>query len=163
MFKKLVLPMVEPLRGAFNKQYGPIHYYHFAGSLGPVLQALHPDFVQVVEIKGPRRAVPHRDHGICVNLNLYSRTGGGVTHFWQETANTIGQAYETEALANIFKEEDLEHVNSFTAKDGDAYLMSGQCIHSVEMPPENERTFVQLSWRTASFETLLEQTAEYHS
>lgn len=155
--------MAELSRGAFNKQYGPIHYYAFTGNLNASLQALNPDFVQVVEIKGPRRAVPHRDHGIQVNLNLYLKAGDGITHFWRETPISKGQTYGLESLANIFREEDLEHVGSFTAKNGDAYLMSGQHIHSVEMPPENERIFVQLSWRTTSFETLLEQTAEYHS
>lgn len=160
MFKKLDLPCVKPERGEFRKQYGPIQYFNFIGKLDPIFYALEFDYVQVVEISGPRIAIPHRDHGINVNLNLYYRSGNATTHFWKETPASEARVYQSETIANIYDEDTLEHVDSFTAADGDAFLLDVQQIHSVQMLPDNVRIFVQLSWTNQTYDYVLSRTQE---
>jgi hypothetical protein len=146
-------------RGAPCITYGAINYYHVLGLPFPFryLKVLQPDTVRYVEISGPEQVSPHRDHTTVTALNCYFQAGGAITHFWNLKAGAEAIRFPGASTSNIFKNfDDLDPIASFTAQDGDTYLLDVSTVHSVErVEPLQDRRFIQLSWRKTNFDTVL--------
>ena len=148
-------------KGSHVITYGAISYYRVLGYPFPFeyLKVLQPDAVRYVEITGDDQVSPHRDHTTVTSLNCYFQTGGATTHFWNEKKDATPLRFPGATTSNIFKNfDDLEYVASFTANDGEAYLLDVSQIHSVERKePLQDRRFIQLSWHRARFDAVLER------
>lgn len=85
----------------------------------------------------PILAPPHIDPGRICCINIYENINGEETSF-----------YEYERGGKINK------VTSFTAQNGDAYLLNVTKPHSVEMIPGKSRKFFTITFRKTPFEKL---------
>lgn len=107
--------------------------------------------------------VPHFDVKAGAKLNIYLQTADGITHFWKKKpgVKAIESQYYFEnfpskfRVANQFHENDLIPWASFTATPGSAYLLDVSKIHSVDITPDKTRTFIQLSWFSEPFDTVI--------
>ena len=156
MFKKIDIPFkLTGRKGIKRRQYGPIEYFSVLGNpfKFELLKRWKPDSVSWVEIAGGD-AMAHIDHGIITALNCYFETGEASTHFWT-SENPQRLTYPGEEQANIFLPQGLKHAGSFTALNGEVYLLDVSQIHSVTMAPEKTRRFIQLSWSTKRFDEVL--------
>jgi hypothetical protein len=140
-------------KGSMTIQYGAISYYHVLGFPFPFdkLKILRPNSIRFVEIVGNNQVNPHVDHSITTALNCYFVAGGAITHFWRPLPTAKPSFFPGASSANLYKTGGLELIGSFTAFDGEAYLLDVTTIHSVERAAGSIRQFIQLAWNTASF------------
>jgi len=87
----------------------------------------------------PVLAPPHVDPGRITCINIYENINGEETNFYQ---------YE--------KGGKIKKVSSFTAQNGDVYLLDVTKPHSVEMIPGKARKFFTVTFRKTPFDKLLE-------
>jgi hypothetical protein len=145
-------------KGKHFISYGAIAYHRVLGMPFEYryLKELMPDSVRYVEIVGDAQVSPHRDHVTKTALNCYFESGDAITHFWREKLGANPIRFPGAATSNIFKNDDLDYIASFKAKDGDTYLLDVSTIHSVvREPPMKDRRFIQLSWRNATFDEVI--------
>jgi hypothetical protein len=138
--------------------YGAISYYKVLGLPFPYkhLKMLQPDTIRYVEIVSEDQVSPHRDHTTKTAFNCYFESGDATTHFWEERPGAEPIRFPGATTSNIFKNmDDLKYIASFTAADGDAYLLDVSCIHSVERTVMKPRRFIQLIWRSSPFTEVL--------
>lgn len=84
--------------------------------------------------------VPHTDSGAKTVLNIYGQTNGGITRFYEPIKNEIDvKKIKNQTNGNIFKKQQLKEINSFIAKDKEAWLLDVSKIHAVELDPEKTR------------------------
>jgi hypothetical protein len=81
---------------------------------------------------------PHIDIGRVTSINIYENINGEETSF-----------YEYEKGGKINK------VASFTAQNGDVYLLNVSKPHSVQMIPNKKRKFFSVYFKETSFEQLV--------
>lgn len=143
-------------RGRYVVRYGAIWYFTVTGSvLTPEQQSiLAPDNIRFVEIIGPNQVSPHRDHSTTTALNCYFKAGGAITHYWNVKPGAQAIRFPGAETSNIYTLEDVEHVDSFMAQDGDAYLLDVSSVHSVERASAAARRFIQFSWDTKTFDEI---------
>jgi len=148
-------------KGAHFMTYGAISYYRVLGKPPPLehLRVLLPDAIRYVEIIGNDQVSPHRDHTTITALNCYFQSGDATTNFWNVREGAVPIRFPGAATSNIYKnEKDLDFIDSFTAADGDTYLLDVSQIHSVvRKPPMKPRRFIQLSWRRTTFDEVLQR------
>jgi hypothetical protein len=97
--------------------------------------------------------VPHIDNEIKAVINFYVDTADGITRFHKIKP---GVYPNIEKLSNqtdgaLFKEEDLEVVDSFKAEQGDIYVLDIKQIHSVKCTPNATRNAYCLKTYKYSF------------
>jgi hypothetical protein len=147
----------DKIKGDILFNYGYARYYKITDS--EYLKSLSccfkipPKRIFLSEGHGP--LLPHYDNGQDSCINYYMRPGGYTTSFWvpQENArrrkgkryNSTTDSYVEVELGYMY--EDLTLVDSFVAKDGEAYILNIKEVHSVEgANPELPRAFIQLQW-----------------
>jgi hypothetical protein len=84
---------------------------------------------------------PHVDNVIRCAINIYVESRGATTSFWKPR----GESRKTWRLSNQsdghqLDPADLEWLASFSAKDGDIWLLDVKCPHSVALLEEGLRT-----------------------
>ena len=86
--------------------------------------------------------VPHIDNEIKTAINFYINTADGVTRFHKVKAGVypIIEKLPNQTDGALFREEDLDIVNSFKAEYGDIYVLDIKQIHSVKCIPNAMRT-----------------------
>jgi hypothetical protein len=146
--------------------YGYARYYKISNK--DYLKSLSDSFkispkrIYLSEGHGP--LLPHIDNGQRSCINYYMHTGNYTTSFWIPRENAKRRKSSRYcANTNSYKEvelrylhEDLILVDSFIAKDGEAYILNIEQIHSVEgKKPELPRSFIQFQW-DFSMDELLE-------
>ena len=101
--------------------------------------------------------VPHIDNEIKTAINFYMDTADGVTRFHKIKA---GIHPTIEKLPNqtdgaLFREEDLDIIDSFKAEYGDIYVLDIKQIHSVKCRPNETRTAYCLKTYKYSFNEVI--------
>ena len=162
-------PPADPdkIKGELAFHYGYIKYYKITDR--EYLKSLHYSFkipptgIFLSEGHGPLE--PHFDNGQRASINYYMRTGGYTTSFWvpQENAKKrISKRYDHATNSYVdgklgYMRENLIFADSFVAKDGEAYVLNVEQIHSVEgEKPTLPRAFIQMQW-DFSMDELLEK------
>ena len=138
--------------------YGAISYFDCLGDPVPaeLLELLKPDTIRFVVVMGKNSVNPHRDHHIITALNCYFQAGGATTHFWEPLPAAKPITFPGARTSNIYCDGNLRHLTSFTASDGEAYLLNVNQVHSVQRTSIKTRRFIQLSWKARPFEEVLE-------
>lgn len=162
-YKKLDSSILPPpvdtdkIKGDLLFHYGYARYYKITDT--EYLTALarcfkvSPKRIMLSECLGP--LLPHYDNGQDSCINIYLRSGGYTTSFWTpkdnarrrkgKKYNADTDSYDEVELGYVY--EDLTLVDSFTAQDGEAYVLNIKEVHSVDgAAPELPRAFIQLQW-----------------
>lgn len=152
---------LEQLKGKPEKQYeglseGSLQYYQISDSnLNiPMFSTIKPDYMLVAEINGSGSIGPHIDHGPQVVLNWYMRSNQAMTMFYKPKENSVPFKAEHEDEAKLYRHEDLEVYDCFSAQDNDIYLLDVSKIHAVSSPKPGSRLFLSLSWKDHSYEEI---------
>ena len=92
-------------------------------------------------------AVPHKDHDCKCKINFYLKTGNAKTIFFNDV-DIQGYSYHTDDRYNIFdlRKHRLKSKSSFTAADGEIYLLNTSDIHAVTTINNYERIIVSISF-----------------
>lgn len=146
----------EACKGTIYKRYGDKVTYYDMKDLSLVqsyVTRLQPEDVKWVEISTDDLR-PHRDHGVTAALNLYVDPAFATTQFWAVKEGQQPYAYPGEAMANLYREEQLEPTDSFIARTGDAYWLDLTQVHTVR-GAIGKRKFVQFSWSTRTLADIL--------
>lgn len=78
-------------------------------------------------------APPHIDNKITSNINFYINTDNCQTKFYKPLVEQLDtQKLSTQTNGRLYDPQQLDTVGSFTAQDGDVYLLDITKIHSVE-------------------------------
>jgi hypothetical protein len=147
-------PGTEP--GMELRYYYVNNYKLFYEKL-PMFIKLLPDIILIAEINGPGHLGAHRDHGTKCVLNWYVESNNDRTFFYKEKLNAKPFVAEGETVANIYSLDEVEIVDTFTAKDNEMYLLNVSEIHSVLSTNKGVRRFVNLAWRNADYNTILQR------
>jgi hypothetical protein len=102
---------------------------------------------------------PHTDNNLTAVVNFYIKAGFGRTIFYDfNTTNPIRmKKYKIQTNGDIFDINDLVEVDSFVAKDGEAYILDITKPHGVEMPNgSNIRLAYALHTKTYSYADVCE-------
>jgi len=102
--------------------------------------------------------VPHIDNEIKAVINFYVDTADGVTRFHKVKAGVhpIIEKLPNQTDGALFREEDLDIVNSFKAGYGDIYVLDIKQIHSVKCKPNAIRTAYCLKSYIYSYDEVLD-------
>ena len=102
--------------------------------------------------------VPHVDNEIKASINFYIDTADGVTRFHRIKPGVypIIEQLPNQTDGALFKEEDLDVVDSFKAEYGDIYVLDIKQIHSVKCKPNALRTAYCLKTYKYSFDEVLD-------
>lgn len=134
-------------KGKEVKRYGAgLVYYEMTDMkcIEGLVHHLKPDSVRLVEVT-TENLRPHRDHGITAALNLYLEPAGAVTTFYKVKEGQSPYRYPGETIAAVYAMHQLEVMDSFVAKKGEAYGLDVSQVHTVT-GASGTRRFVQLSW-----------------
>jgi hypothetical protein len=119
-----------------------------------------PDRVQISEMSGEGHLNPHTDDNVRVCANYYVEPNGATTYWYNKkpTSNPINAARKNSGIPSgkVYMFDDLECVDSFTAKQNDCYLLDVQQIHSVKNPNNGTRRFITFQWYDATFQDVLD-------
>ena len=85
---------------------------------------------------------PHVDEVVNTAINIYLNTGGYATTFHTEKEGANRQQLPNQKGGYICAFRDVEEVCSFTAKDGDAYILDVTKLHSVHGGIGKERSAI---------------------
>jgi len=155
----------DTIKGELLFHYGYARYYKITND--EYLKSLFYSFKippkRILLSEGHGPLLPHYDNGQESCINFYLRPGGYTTSFWipQENAkrrkgkkyNSDTNSYDEVELGYVY--EDLTFVDSFIAKDGEAYALNIKEVHSVDgANPELPRAFIQLQWNVSMDELL---------
>lgn len=164
---------LREMKGTFRKRYpGPeggfLTYYWVKdyiklNQVFPELWKLAPDFIFVAEIDGgyigpdsKNDMGPHIDYQTETVLNWYQKANECVTYFYEPKPDKKPFKAEQDDTSNLYTLDDVDVVNSFTAKDNDLYLLNVSKIHSVKVTQPGPRLFLNVSWSTKTFEEISE-------
>ena len=92
-------------------------------------------------------AVPHKDHDCKCKINFYLKTGDAKTIFFNDV-DVQGHSYHADSRYNIFdlRKHRLKSKDSFTARDGETYLLNTSNIHAVTTINNYERIIISISF-----------------
>lgn len=165
MFSRVDVKLKRPVtvaehRGDYINTYGYISYYKINKLytlLSPAILALAPDTVTWTEV-APEANLPHRDHGVSTNLNIYIEPGGAATKFYNINSGAIPYTPDPERFyPNLYRPDDLKFYGEFTAQPQEAYLLDVTQVHQVSGLAGSSRTIIQLSWKKHSYLDLLDR------
>lgn len=164
MFKKLELPLTDldltRLKGPLTGQYGPTFFeYSIADKayLKNIITSrikfhIVPKTVLVTTITSPG-AFAHTDRWRTA-LNYYFDAGQDTTYFYREKNLDSGSAVRE---IKIYDHDNLEVLGTFTANQGESYLLDTHTIHSVSVDQSRgSRTMLRFTWEHDSFTTVLD-------
>ena len=153
------------LKGPMTKSYiglsdGKLQYNMFndlriQNSL-PMFSTIKPSSILVAEIDGSGSLGPHRDHGFQAVINYYKISNNATTLFYKQRDNAKPFIAPGETKAQLYTSDDVEIVDSFTAKDHDVYLLDVSQIHAVSSPKRGSRLFLSYGFMDNSYQELLE-------
>lgn len=170
MFKKLNfslkhIPDFNKLKGVKITSFGehpfPIlsyysvkDYEYLKTFLPDNLKYLPFDQLMVAEIVDNKvgHLDPHIDHGVATVFNYYLEACDSLTHFYKLNDGCLGYYYEGRDTANIFDFNQVVKIDSFIAKNNEAYILDVSKIHSVESVKAGTRQFIQWQWNNMQFE-----------
>jgi hypothetical protein len=143
-------------RGKVFKRYGAgLTYYDMkdVGCVAGLTYHLKPDDVKWVEVT-TNDLRPHRDHGVSAVVNLYVDPAGARTRFYKVKEGQVPHAYPGEKISGLYDLSQLEAMDSFVAKRGEAYGLDVTQVHTVT-GGTGVRRFVQLIWWTKTLEEIM--------
>ena len=145
---------------------GMLRYYLSADyteifSKFPQFTKIQPKIRLIAEIDGSGSIGPHVDHGPNVVLNWYFKSNQATTLFYRKKEDSVPFKAEGEDTANLYNNSDIELIDSFTAKDGDVYLLDVSKVHAVSSPKPGNRLFLSYSWENYTFDEILESIRLY--
>lgn len=91
-----------------------------------LIQQFRPSVMQI-----NRDILPHVDSNVNTVINLYVKAGGYVTDFNEPKEGAEGFKLENQTNGYILDFDQVDVVDSFTAEDGDAYILDVTKLHSV--------------------------------
>lgn len=151
--KSLMGPEVNQYEGLDNSS---LRYYTLSDNITiPMFSTIKPDNMLIAEIDGSGSIGPHVDHGPKCVLNWYLRSNHAMTMFYKIKRDNPFTA-EGEEEAKLYRYEDLELFDCFTATDNDIYLLDVSQVHAVSSPRPGNRLFLSLSWLNNSYEEVLD-------
>ncbi len=168
MFKKLKIKLknsVDPekFKGDHISTYGFISYFNLKKSymiLPKEIFRLNPDRIVWSEVQ-PKANLPHRDHVLKTSLNIYIEPRNAVVRFYKVKQG--GEPYSPDPkifYPNLFYHKDLDLCDQFIAEPYDSYLLDVSNVHEVTGVENLNRTMIQLSWYSRSFDQVLNQIGE---
>ena len=86
----------------------------------------------VREMKINYNIPPHTDSYMSASINFYVKAVDCQTNFYNKADASLGVKMTTQTTGRTFREENLEHVGSFIAESGDAWLLDVSSPHSVK-------------------------------
>jgi hypothetical protein len=122
--------------------------------------------LEVYLVQAKSQITPHRDYRVVSCMNFYIKPQGYTTNFWipKENARRVRglrmdnrdkSKYEIVELS--YHRDDLILVDTFTAKENEAYLLNIGEIHSVDGNKSTEpRILIQFQWNM-SMDELIEK------
>ena len=113
---------------------------------------IRPDYSNFTFIKSLGAYVIHSD-GLGITLNIYIRSGGETTTFYNNPSNH--RLYTDTPRYYLYDKNQLEFGDSFQAKTNDCYLLDTDCPHSVSNI-QGTRKILRLVWREATFVDILD-------
>lgn len=143
-------------RGKVFKRYGAGLIYYDMKDLQCVAGLtyhLKPDDVKWVEVTTADLR-PHRDHGVSAVVNLYVDPAEARTTFYKVKEGQSPYRYPGEKIAAVYAISQLEAMDSFVAKRGEAYGLDVTQVHTVT-GAVGTRRFVQLSWKTKTLAEIM--------
>jgi len=170
-FKKLdlLIPKIdyERLKGRPYEGYGETFrqflikdpFYLHSLIKNKIKFKIRPDHIFCIEIS-EYGAEPHKDPCLTV-LNFYVDTADYTTIFWKPRTDIeetiIPGMNDDDHIIRAYQLNELDPVETFKAKDGDAYLLNVNEIHSASDPISNNNTrkIIRWMWDTVDFETVL--------
>ena len=151
---------LDKIKGSFRNGYGDAFKEYIIKDLDYIIECIkfkikfniRPSRVNVTDIHSPG-AKAHTD-AWPASLNLYFNASGGedITTFYErQNDNQIDVG-----AVKRFNETDLIPIATFTANQGDCYLLNTFIPHSVELKQPNDvRTILRFTWLDTSFEEVL--------
>jgi hypothetical protein len=106
--------------------------------------------------------MPHRDHGVTTVANFYFKSNDSTTTFYREIIDAEAMRYGGDlsvAHDNIYSLDSIEPVASFTARDGDCYLLNVSEIHGVYSEKPGMREFINMQWYNKSIDEIYNSIA----
>lgn len=168
MFTKMNIKFNRPtvseiFKGKYINTYGLISYYQVKKSylIVPIeLLRLQPDKVTWTEVS-PEANLPHRDHGVRTNLNMYIDPGVATTKFYRIRPGAVPYTTNAEHFyPNLFYHKDLDYYGEFQANPYETYLLDVSQVHEVVGIESGVRSMIQLSWVQKPFEQVLNEIGE---
>jgi hypothetical protein len=114
--------------------------------------------INVLNINTPY-VPPHTDSNIKVSINFYIQTNNCKTSFYKfKNSNYTVKKLDNQTNGGIFDLEDLNEVDSFIAKDNEAYVLDVTHPHSVTnlSNTNNNRIAICIQSTVLSFNETLE-------
>ena len=110
--------------------------------------------VEIFLVQAKSQITPHRDYRVVSCMNYYIKPEGYTTNFWIPKENArkirgfrIDRQNKYEIVELSYEKDDLILVDTFTAKENDAYLLNIGEVHSVEGGKKaSPRTLIQFQW-----------------
>lgn len=161
---KKQLPLTEPkeLLWQYGKKrigiFWGMKYFAIQESIDREIRSILPQEYQkyfetsIFKINIPYIPV-HIDNEIITSINFYVQTVGAKTHFYRHKDLNIN----VEKLPNhsdgcLYKEEDMERINTFVAKPGEIWLLNVKVPHSVRSTTFRKRIAYCLQSRHINYE-----------
>ena len=110
--------------------------------------------LEIFLVQAKSQISPHRDYRVVSCMNYYIKPEGYATNFWIPKPNArkirgfrVDRQNKYEIVDLSYEKNDLLLVDTFTAKENDAYLLNIGEVHSVEGDKKaNPRTLIQFQW-----------------
>lgn len=161
---KKELPLTEPkeLLWQFGKKkigiFWGMSYFKIQDEIDQEIRSVLPQKYQkyfetsIFKINIPYIPV-HIDNEILTSINFYVQTGNAKTYFYKHKDKSI----DVEKLPNhtdgaLFKEKDLERIDSFVAQPGEVWLLNVKVPHSVRSKTFKKRIAYCLQSRHIDYE-----------
>ena len=88
--------------------------------------------------------LPHVDSGIKTAINIYISAGGYTTSYHKPKAGAKPFRLANQTNGGCYNFEDVETLDSFTAVDGDVYVLDVSRLHSVQGGQRNLREVITI-------------------
>ena len=92
-----------------------------------------------------RDIIPHTDSGVKTVVNTYLQAGGYTTDFNAPKAGATPFKIPNQTDGVSYQFEDVDVLHSFTAQDGDTYILDVTQMHSVHSGADKDRVALALS------------------
>ncbi len=142
------------LLGNYGSNYFkcPLHYQLIPSTV----LSLGPNVIRWVDSSN-NLSRAHRHTHETANLNFYIEPDGGLVTFYntKPTAQHYNEA--DQPYVDLFSLDDLDYADSFGAIAGDTFLLNVKQPHRVSNIATNSRKYIQVVWRTKSYQQILDE------
>lgn len=154
---------VGNLQVKFAPQGQTLSYYYLNNhdifyQIWPRLSECSPKNIRYATIHSEQPGLfpAHRDHGgLTCCVNWYLNSNGCTTTFYVPKPDAIPLTSPGEKTANVYRFAEIDSMDSFTAQNGDIYLLNVSEIHSIRSFQPGTRQFITFSWTDQSYDELL--------